>query len=53
MKAFVVLIVLLGGAGYFLYNNGFFDSFLESFNSTVQRTSDFATDRKIKETKFE
>ncbi|MBR1777226.1 MAG: hypothetical protein IJ752_01395 [Alphaproteobacteria bacterium] len=53
MKAFVVLVILLGGAGYWLYSNGFFDSFLESFDNTVQRTSDFATDRKVKEAKFD
>ena len=53
MKTLVVLLLLLGGAGYWLYNNGYLDSFLDSFGSTVQRTSDFATDKKIKEAKFD
>lgn len=53
MKGLIVLLALLGGAGYWLYTNGYFDSFKDSFNSTVQRTSDFATDRKIKEAKFD
>lgn len=53
MKGLIVLLALLGSIGYWLNTNGYFDSFKESFNSTVQRTSDFATDKKIKEAKFD
>lgn len=38
--------------GKFLYDNGYIDSFMLSFNNTVERTKDFATDKAVKEADF-
>ena len=46
-----ILASLVYGANY-LYQSGYFDSFLESFDNTVTRTSDFATDKAIKEANY-
>ncbi len=51
MKGLMYLIVL-GGLGYgiyYLYQNHYFDSFLQSVNDTTERTVDFATDKAVKE----
>ena len=48
-------LLILGGlayGGYHLYENGYFDSFLESFDNTVTRTADFATDKAVKEANY-
>ena len=51
MRLLFWLIVLAGIAygGNYLYEMGYFDSFLTSFDDTVSRTSDFVTDKAIKE----
>lgn len=51
MKALVILIILagLGYGGMWLYENHYLDSFLSSVNNTTQRTSDFATDKAVKD----
>lgn len=49
-------IVILGCIAYgvnYLYEYGYFDSFLNSYDNTVSRTSDFVTDRAVKEANFE
>ena len=51
MRTFMWLVVLAAiayGINY-LYELGYFDSFLTSFNNTVSRTSDFVTDKAVKE----
>ena len=51
MKGLVYLIIL-GGLGYgifYLYENHYFDSFLESFSATTERTANFATDKAVKD----
>ena len=51
MRLFMWLVVLAGivyGINY-LYEDGYFDSFLSSFDNTVSRTSDFVTDKAVKE----
>lgn len=51
----VTLLIILGGLAYginYLYEMGYFDSFLQSFDNTVSRTSDFVTDRAVKEADF-
>ncbi len=55
MKFVVWILILVGLAwgGKYLYDNGYMDSFLTSFNNTVERTSDFATDKAVKEANFE
>lgn len=48
-------LIVLGGIAYglnYLYETGYFDSFLHSFNNTVERTSDFVTDKAVKEADF-
>ena len=54
MKKLMWLLVLGGLAygGYYLYESGYFDSFLQSFDNTVTRTADFATDKAIKEANY-
>ena len=54
MKKLVWLLVLAGLAygGYYLYEIGYFDSFLQSFDNTVTRTADFATDKAVKEANY-
>ncbi len=54
MKAFMILVVLAGLAygGKYLYDNHYFDSFLQSVEKTTERTSDFATDKAVKEADF-
>lgn len=54
MKALVYLVILAGLAygGKYLYDQGYFDSFMESFSHTTQRTSDFVTDKAVKEANF-
>lgn len=52
---FLVWILILAGlfyGGKFLYDNGYVDSFLQSFNNTVERTADFATDKAVKEANY-
>lgn len=53
---FVVWVLILAGlalGGKYLYDNGYMDSFLTSFNNAVERTSNFATDKAVKEANFE
>ncbi len=54
MKTFFILLILvgLGYGGKYLYDNGYFDSFLSSVERTTERTSDFATDKAVKEANF-
>lgn len=52
MIAWIVVLAGLAYGGKYLYDNGYFDSFLESFGNTVERTSDFATDKAVKEANF-
>jgi len=45
-------LIVLGGLGYgiyYLYQNHYFDSFLQSVSDTTERTVDFATDKAVKE----
>lgn len=52
---FVNLLVILAALGYgcfYLYQNHYFDSFLSSVDNTVERTSDFATDKAVKEANY-
>ena len=48
------LIVLAGLAygGKYLYDMGYFDSVIGSFDHTVANTSDFVTDKAVKEADF-
>lgn len=54
MKGLVLILILAGliAGGKYLYDNGYLDSFMESFGNTVQRTSDFATDKAVKEANY-
>lgn len=54
MKGLVILAVLAGLAygGMWLYENHYFDSFLGAVDNTVQRTSDFATDKAVNEANY-
>ncbi len=54
MKTLTWLVILAGLVlgGKWLYDNGYLDSFMESFGNTVQRTSDFATDKAVKEANY-
>lgn len=54
MKSFLILLVLvgLGYGGKYLYDNGYFDSFLTSVERTSERTVNFATDKAVKETNY-
>ncbi len=54
MKTLTWLVILAGlvFGGKWLYDNGYLDSFMESFGNTVQRTSDFATDKAVKEANY-
>lgn len=54
MKALVLIVILAGLAygGKYLYDNGYLDNFLTSVDNTVQRTSDFATDKAVKEANY-
>ncbi len=54
MKGLVILVILGGLAygGMWLYENHYFDDFLGAVDNTVQRTSDFATDKAVKEADF-
>lgn len=54
MKTLMIVIVLaaLAYGGKWLYDNHYFDSFMTSVNNTVQRTSDFATDKAVNEAEF-
>ncbi len=54
MKGIMILVILaaLAYGGKWLYDNHYFDSVMTSFNNTVQRTSDFATDKAVKEANF-
>ena len=55
MKGLMILVVLGGLAygGKWLYDNHYFDSFLDSFGKTLERTGDFATDKAVKNTNFD
>lgn len=48
------LIALAGIAYgvYYLYGQGYFNSFVNSVDETVERTSDFITDKAVKEADF-
>ena len=54
MKGIVYLLILaaLAYGGLWLYNNNYFSGFGEALDNTVQRTSDFATDKSVKEANF-
>ncbi len=54
MKGLVYLLILAGlfFGGKWLYDNGYMDSFLQSVDSTVERTSDFVTDKAVKEANY-
>lgn len=54
MKLVVTLVILAGLAygGKYLYDQGYFDSFLQSVESTTERTVDFATDKAVKEANY-
>jgi len=54
MKTFIILLILvgLGYGGKYLYDNGYFDSFMNSVERTTERTADFATDKAIKEANY-
>ena len=54
MKIVVVLAILAGLAygGKYLYDNHYFDSFLNSVENTTERTVDFATDKAVKEANY-
>ena len=63
MRLLIWIIILAGivYGGKWLYDNGYVDeymqkvkssSFSESFDNTVKRTSDFVTDKAIKENNY-
>ena len=54
MKTLVYLVILAGLAygGKYLYDQGYFDSFMESFSRTTERTENFVTDKAVKEANF-
>lgn len=54
MKTLVYLVILAGLAygGKYLYDQGYFDSFMESFSNTAERTGDFVTDKAVKEANY-
>ncbi len=54
MKGITILILLaaLAYGGYWLYENHYFDGFNEALDNTIERTSDFATDKAVKEANF-
>ena len=54
MKPLLVLIFLAGAAygGKYLYDQGYFDSFIGSVEKTTERTVNFATDKAVKEANF-
>lgn len=54
MKTLVYLVILAGLAygGKYLYDQGYFDSFMKSFSNTAERTGDFVTDKAVKETNY-
>lgn len=46
----LTMLVILGGlayGGYYLYQEGYFDSFLNSVDETTTRTVNFATDKAL------
>jgi len=54
MKFFVwfITLIALGYGLHGLYQQGYFDSFLTSVDNTTKRTTDFVTDRAVKEANF-
>lgn len=54
MKALILIAILAGLAygGKYLYDNGYLDSFMQSFDNTVHRTSDFAADKAVIEANY-
>ena len=54
MKNFwsLVLIGLIAYGVYYLYEVGYFNSVVESFEDTKENVSDFVTDKAIKEVEF-
>lgn len=54
MKGIVYLLIFVAlvYGGMWLYNNNYFSGFGEALDNTVQRTSDFATDKAVKESNF-
>lgn len=49
---YLLLLAALIYGGMWLYNNGYFTGFGTAFDNTVQRTSDFATDKAVKEANY-
>lgn len=51
---FIRLLILgaLAYGIYYLYGQGYFDSFTNSVDETVERTSDFITDKAVNEADF-
>lgn len=49
----LVTLAALAYGCHYLYQQGYFNSFLSSVDNTVQRTSDFATDKAVKEANFQ
>ena len=46
----LTMLIILGGlayGGYYLYQEGYFDSFLTSVDETTTRTVNFATDKAL------
>ncbi len=54
MKGFIFLLILaaLAYGGMWLYDNNYFASVESALDNTVDRTSDFATDKAVKEANF-
>lgn len=54
MKGLMIIIVLaaLAYGGKWLYDNQYFSSFNSAFDNTMQRTSDYVTDKAVKEANF-
>lgn len=48
----IIILVALVYGGNYLYQQGYFNSFLNSVDNTVQRTSDFVTDKAVNEADF-
>ena len=54
MKLVVLLLILAGlfYGGQYLYEQGYFKSFMTSVDNTVDRTSGFVTDKAVNEANF-
>ena len=49
---FLLILAALAYGGYWMYNNHYFDGFNSALENTVERTSDFATDKAVNETNY-